>query len=83
MNSFYDKNLSDQEKADLKEVYSSCSKFRQLLSSALSNYSYKEYEKSLSKAGYDSPNWAYNQADSSGYRRAIKEIITFLKDSKE
>ena len=83
MNSFYAKNLSEQDKADLKEVYSSCARFRQILSNALNTYSLKEYEKSLSKSGYDSPNWSHNQADSIGYRRALKEVVDFLKDSKE
>ena len=39
----------------------------------------------LSKVGedsklvdYDSPSWAYRQADLNGYRRALKEIITVL-----
>lgn len=33
-----------------------------------------------SKATYDSPNWAYIQADRVGYARAIREIISLIED---
>ena len=32
----------------------------------------------LSKNLYENPNWAYRQADSVGYRRALDEIISIL-----
>ena len=28
---------------------------------------------------YDNPSWAYKQADSAGYRRAMREILSILK----
>ena len=34
---------------------------------------------SMSDSGYDNPNWAYKQADTQGYKRAISEIISILK----
>lgn len=34
----------------------------------------------LSKELYENPNWAYRQADSVGYRRALEEIISLLSD---
>jgi len=39
----------------------------------------KEFERSsISKDGYDSPNWAYKQADLVGYKRALSEINSLL-----
>lgn len=32
------------------------------------------------KATYDSPNWAYIQADRVGYARAIREIISLIDE---
>ena len=32
-----------------------------------------------SKEGYNCPNWAYKQADSQGYRRAIREVLSLLE----
>lgn len=31
------------------------------------------------KTSYDSPSWAYFQADANGFERAINEIISLLK----
>lgn len=33
-----------------------------------------------SKSGYDCPNWAYKQADMSGYLRAIDDIISMVEN---
>lgn len=30
------------------------------------------------KADYDSPSWAYRQADQNGYRRALRDVINLL-----
>jgi hypothetical protein len=35
---------------------------------------------SVNNDQYDSPNWAYIQADNIGYRKALKEIISLLSD---
>ena len=35
---------------------------------------------STKKAQYDTPSWAYTQADLIGYRRALEEIISILED---
>ena len=35
------------------------------------------------KEGYDSPNWAYVQADVIGYERALSEIISLISDVSE
>jgi hypothetical protein len=34
----------------------------------------------LLKDGYDSPNWAFKQADVVGYHRALSEILSLLED---
>jgi hypothetical protein len=35
------------------------------------------------KEGYDSPNWAYTQADVIGYERALFEVISLISDVSE
>lgn len=35
---------------------------------------------SLRKEGYESPSWAYDQADYIGYQRALQEIISLISD---
>lgn len=34
----------------------------------------------LLKDAYDTPNWAYKQADLAGYHRALSEILSILED---
>ena len=34
----------------------------------------------MQESEYDSANWAYKQADAQGYKRALKEIISLLKE---
>lgn len=34
----------------------------------------------VSTNAYDSPSWAFQQADRNGYERAMKEIISLLTD---
>lgn len=36
-------------------------------------------KESYSKEGYSSPNWAYAQADTAGYKRALHEIISLIE----
>lgn len=35
------------------------------------------------KEGYDAPNWAYAQADTIGYERALQEVISLISDISE
>lgn len=34
---------------------------------------------SHSRDGYDCPNWAYKQADTQGYKRALHEIMNLIE----
>jgi hypothetical protein len=36
-----------------------------------------------SKTSYDSPSWAFFQADSNGYERAISEMISLLSSKND
>lgn len=38
-------------------------------------------KKTRSEAGYDSPNWAFLQADARGYERALSDVISLLSDN--
>lgn len=34
----------------------------------------------VSKDGYDTPNWPMKQADSIGFERALKEVMSLIED---
>jgi hypothetical protein len=38
------------------------------------------YRSSFSSKSYESPNWAYEQADKAGYVRALRAVIDLLKE---
>lgn len=40
-------------------------------------------KESCSKDGYDSPNWAFKQADSAGFIRGMHEIIDLLQENQQ
>lgn len=38
----------------------------------------ESHTNSLTKDGYDVPNWAFKQADQVGFERALKEVIDLI-----
>lgn len=51
---------------------------KQLVNVLTKKYLSRDAEE-MNKEGYDSPSWAYKQADSVGYKRAIRELISLLE----
>jgi viroplasmin and RNaseH domain-containing protein len=56
--------------------------FRRLGSMA-SGLKRSNHRTKISKTSYENPNWAYLQADSVGYERALNEILEYLNFSKD
>ena len=72
------KGLDDSIKDEVAQGFASSTIIRRRLVEVLSDKSSSEDKKSVLENAYDNPNWAYKQADSRGYRRAIAEIISLL-----
>ena len=72
------KGLEPQMEADVKSAFKSATVTR----ARLTDICYEKIGTSLStnKPQYESPNWAYQQADNIGYRRAMEEIISLLEN---
>jgi hypothetical protein len=70
--------LSDEEALEIKEAF----KGSHILRKRLTEMCFNKIGTSLTtkKDQYESPNWAYMQADNLGYRRALNEIISVLED---
>lgn len=69
---------SEADKKDIKDRFDACLDTRKLLARIIETKLSSEDSSNLSKEGYDSPNWAYKQADLVGYKRAMKEILSLL-----
>ena len=70
--------IDTQEEQDLRGSYASALVFRKVLKRALQEKIDASNKASRKEEGYDSPNWAFKQADSRGYERALEEILSFL-----
>jgi hypothetical protein len=65
-----------QVKDDVIQSFKSCAVTRKRLQDICRSKMDKSF--SLSKEGYECPNWIYKQADTVGYQRAMHEIISLL-----
>lgn len=73
------KGLSGDAKKDVLQEYASSSNLRQRLDVLLDEKRNTAQKAIIGKDAYDSPNWAYKQADHVGYLRALEEISNLLK----
>lgn len=68
--------LKDDEKERIKELLlnskSAFGRLREILEKKLKETS------GTSPKDYESPSWAYYQADKNGYERAVREVIALL-----
>lgn len=78
MKTVWTKGLDTQLEVDVKSAFKSSTVIRARLADLCS----EKIDTSLStnKAQYESPSWAYMQADGIGYRRAMEEVISLLEN---
>lgn len=74
------KGLEPEHIKELKADFLSSHLVRKRLIEMLEEKAKSAERGSRSKDSYDSPNWAYLQADNVGYKRALYEIIALLKE---
>lgn len=79
MKTCWSKGLDTQQKQDINGNFISSSLMRKRLIVLLNERKQTSMDASNKKHGYDSPNWAYQQADSRGYERALEDIIELIK----
>jgi len=71
--------LTEQEELDLRGNFVASKLTRSRLEDLLKQKITSSSTSTRSKKSYNSPNWAYEQADFIGYERALHEIINLLK----
>lgn len=74
----YKKN--SQEYKDVEDAFKASAFLRNHLVSILDDLLKEELAKKLSDAEYDSPSWAYKQADSIGYAKAVTLMKSLLTE---
>jgi hypothetical protein len=73
------KGLSEQEKGEIKLLFSSNARLRAHIVKMLLEKKMSMHKKATLEIAYESPNWALKQADAVGYERAIQEIISLFE----
>ena len=73
--------LDKEVAAGMRQAFKEALLVRARLSAMLEKMADTSVRASHSKSEYDAPNWAYKQADSRGYERALREVIGLLSDS--
>ncbi len=79
MKTVWTKGCADEEeKAERLSLFKQSANLRKLLTTIVET-KVREIEKtSFAVGGYDCPNWAYKQADTQGYKRAMSEILSLI-----
>jgi hypothetical protein len=72
--------LSKEDKEALIHNYNLCSTTRKRLVDIINKKVKADTDKRLSASSYESPSWAYMQADSVGYQRALTEVLSLIED---
>ena len=73
------KGLNEKDKEEMTGLFVQSLRLRQQIIKTLDEKLKVIDAESVTKDGYDSPSWAYKQADIIGYKRAVKEIISLLE----
>ncbi len=66
---------------EIKGDYLSSKLTRNRLSQLIEDRIAASHKASILKDGYDSPNWAFKQADQVGFERALREVLSLIKDN--
>ena len=79
MKQSWTKGLDADLSKEMKMAYSSSLILRKRLAELLRVKERDNYKTNISKADYDSPNWAAKKADSIGYARALIDILDLIE----
>ncbi len=74
------KGLTDKDAEIVSRQFEESISLRCQLVKLLEEKIRSEQSVTISKDGYESPSWAYRQADSNGYKRGLFEIISLLSE---
>lgn len=77
------KGLNQQDRDEIKGLFIQSLRLRQQLIKTLEEKVKSAETDILTKESYDSPSWAYKQADYIGYKRGITEIISLLTNEEK
>ena len=72
------KGLDEQATQEIRQEFIASARLRKRLIQVFQEKIETSRGKSVASSTYDSPNWAYIQADVIGFERALREVISIL-----
>lgn len=79
MKTLWTKGLEADAKKEMALHFNSSAQLRKRLEHILADKASSADRKSMADDAFDNGNWAYKQAYTQGYRRAMQEISSILK----
>lgn len=78
MKTVWKSGLTPEQAKNIELAFEENKLLRRRLTELINAKITSSWEGSVSRDGYDVPNWAYKQADARGYERALKEVISLI-----
>jgi len=72
--------LDEQNASDIRQFYKESGVLRRRLAKMLYDIIEEKRRGQVLESLYDSPNWAYLQADRAGYERALRDVIDLITE---
>lgn len=76
------KGLNEQDNRQVTQEFIASAFLRKRLIQLLNERIDSSRTAAISSKSYESPSWAYMQADTNGYERALQEVISILESEK-
>lgn len=73
------KGVVKGKEAEVKVLFDNAYAVRNIMKKRLEELISESNRTSINKKSYESPSWPYLQADSVGYERALREVISLLE----
>lgn len=80
MKTVWNKGLTDQEIKIVNGEFKGSSTMRAKLNEILLDKIKESEGIAIKRSSYELPNWAYLQADTVGYKRALSEVISLIQN---
>ena len=79
MKDSWTRGLDESHALEIRKDYAGSSLLRKRFSYLIEDKRNSSITSDESREGYDCPNWSFKQADSVGYRRALREVMDLIK----
>ena len=81
MKKSWTQGLEPDVATEMRMAFKSSLVLRKRMAEMLRTKEQDNYKTNISNSNYDSPNWAFQKADSIGYARALIDILNLMEEN--